>query len=144
MPEVLIAFDHLIGDQVVFCPFSFDNPLFGVVKGSHVYGAPEEKDSQGRRKDGVAKKKYDLELHGPAGQTTRIYNVESSSVYSTEYYYEQIKGQEFRIASLPLRKFMQHYANPHASVIVTSEYAELLQGVEVAPNHRPADATEKE
>lgn len=133
--EVLITFDHAIGDQVVFCPFNLDHPVFGSVKGVHSYGTTEEDRLK------TTKKKYDLELHGPGGQKTRIYLVDGIHVKSVKDYSEAIKGQEFRIASLPLRKFMQHYPNPHASVIVTSEHAELLEGVKVAPNHLPADAT---
>lgn len=142
MPEVLVSFAHCIGDQVVFCPFNFDNPLFAVICGIHSYGAPERKDEHGKRMDGVSKKKYDLELHGPAAKKIRIYNVEGDCVHSTEEYYRSIEGQEFRIASQRLRKFMQDYPNPHASVIVTSEGAELLEGVIAAPNHLAADATD--
>lgn len=129
MPSVLITLNHCVGDQVVYCPFDLDNPLFGIVTASHSY-----RDST---------RKYDIELHGPEGQTTRIYNVDGAFVKSKADYYESIKGEEFRIASLPLRKFMQHYHNPHASVIVTSNEAELLEGVQVAPNHLPIYANGK-
>ena len=117
MPVVLVKFAHSAGDQVVFCSFDLEIALFGTVVGAHNYGE--------------GKNKYDIQLHGSGGRTMRIYNIDGEYVHSVEDYEKAIAGDEFRIASLPLRKFMQRYHDPKATVFIDSEHAELIEDEKV-------------
>lgn len=105
------AFQH---EQNVSITFFFPEcRIFGIIKGVHFYGG---------------KVKYDIELQGNEGSTTRIYNVDSAFVGKPDIEEEQDERESFRIASLSLRKYLERNYDAHTTVIVTSEAAILMSG----------------